>query len=530
LELKAPAVPESERIVHFDVTGFSEGHVYTLTQEYVKPLVLAQLNDRARPLFYTEERGTALAGRIDKDRGIVSFSGVLDNSAVGQAKDYTFNIVDETSGARFTRTVKGKTVSKDMAIGLGSLRDASTWTAIAQPAITLEQSSLEMSGSMQKVPGFVSYTLDYPIAGESLTATPSASWIKITGITDTEVNFYAEGNSTGGIRKGTITLGYKNAQSQVFTITQHAWLDRFTIIEVAEHEKEISHDGGAFPLDYSITHPYPECTITFEYNTSDKDVAPNVTFKVKVVEKHSVVLDENSTTAPTAAANVNVMVKRTINAGEWSTIVLPFAMTETQVKAAFGNDVELADFTGYETTEDGDNNIVGITINFNDNVTAIEANHPYIIKVSSAITEFTVADVDIAPEADPSVSFGYTTGSKPKVYHPRDFNGTFVADFDFYNAATSYPLFLSGNKIYYATLSTQHMKAFRAYFDFDAVLAEVENASARITMAFDDSGTTGISTIGYKTNDGEYYNLQGMPVEKPTRGLYIHNGRKVIIK
>ena len=270
--------------------------------------------------------------------------------------------------------------------------------------------------------------------------------------------------------------------------------------------------------------------ITFEYNTSDKDVAPNVTFKVNVVEKHSVVLDENSTTAPTAAANVNVMVKRTINAGEWSTIVLPFAMTETQVKAAFGNDVELADFAGYETTEDGDNNIVGITINFNDNVTAIEANHPYIIKVSSAITEFTVADVDIAPEAEPSVSFGYTTGSKPKVYHPKDFNGTFVADFDFYNAATSYPLFLSGNKIYYATLSTQHMKAFRAYFDFDDVLAEVENASARITMAFDDSGTTGISTIGYKTNDGEYYNLQGMPVEKPTRGLYIHNGRKVIIK
>lgn len=269
LELKAPAVPESERIVHFDVTGFSEGHVYTLTQEYVKPLVLAQLNNRARPLFYTEERGTALAGRIDKDRGIVSFSGVLDNSAVGQAKDYTFNIVDETSGARFTRTVKGKTVSKDMAIGLGSLRDASTWTAIAQPAITLEQSSLEMSGSMQKVPGFVSYTLDYPIAGESLTATPSASWIKITGITDTEVNFYAEGNSTGGIRKGTITLGYKNAQSQVFTITQYAWLDRFTIIEVAEHEKEISHDGGTFPLDYSITHPYPECTITFEYNTAN---------------------------------------------------------------------------------------------------------------------------------------------------------------------------------------------------------------------------------------------------------------------
>ena len=269
LELKAPAIPESERIVHFDLTGFVDGHVYTLTQEYVKPPVLAQLSERARPLFYYDEKGTALEGRIDKDRGIVSFSGVLDGSAVGQAKDYTFNVVDETTGARFTRTVKGKTVSKNTAIGLGSLRDASVWTAIANPVITLEQTSLEMSGSMQKVPGFLSYTLDYPIAGESLTATPSANWIKITGITDSEVSFYAEGNSTGGIRAGTIKLNYKNAQSQVFTITQHAWLDRFTVIEVAEHEKEVSHEGGAFMLDYSITHPYPDCTITLEYNTAN---------------------------------------------------------------------------------------------------------------------------------------------------------------------------------------------------------------------------------------------------------------------
>ena len=269
LNLSVPAIPESQRVVHFDITGFNEDHVYSLTQEYVKPMVLARLSDMARPLFYCGEKGTVLTGRIDKDRGIVSFSGVLDESAVGKAKDYTFNIVDETTGARFTRTVKGKTISKNLAIGLGSLRDVSVWTAIANPVITLEQTSLEMSGSMQKVPGFLSYTLDYPIAGERLTVTPSASWIKITEIGDDHVSFYAEGNGTGGIRTGTLTLSYKNAESQVFTITQHEWLERYTVIEVAEHEKEVSHEGGSFTLDYSITHPYPDCTITLEYNTAN---------------------------------------------------------------------------------------------------------------------------------------------------------------------------------------------------------------------------------------------------------------------
>lgn len=54
---------------------------------------------------------------------------------------------------------------------------------------------------------------------------------------------------------------------------------------------------------------------------------------------------------PEAAEGVNVRVKRTIKANEWSTLVLPFAMTAEQVKSAFGNDVQLADFTGVETEE-----------------------------------------------------------------------------------------------------------------------------------------------------------------------------------
>lgn len=289
----------------------------------------------------------------------------------------------------------------------------------------------------------------------------------------------------------------------------------------------------SFTVDNSVAvgeYPVTLKGTMFEYNFSDKDYADDVTFNIKVVNVHTVVLDETSTVAPTAANDVNVIVKRTIKAGNWSTICLPFAMTEEQVKTAFGNDVELGDFTGYDTTEDGED-IVGITVNF-DNATEIEANHPYIIKVSAPVTEFTVDGVDIDPEEVPCVSFGFTTGKGSKaVYHPIDFNGTYVADFDFYNDAQSQALFLSGNKFYYATENTKHMKAFRAYFDFDDLITDTESSLARISMFF-AGDITDIKKVSFKHSRKKnvIYDLMGRRVKNPSKGIYIMDGKKVVVK
>ena len=287
------------------------------------------------------------------------------------------------------------------------------------------------------------------------------------------------------------------------------------------------------------THDFTIKGITFIKQENATKVGLNdVSFTVTIGEPADtrIVLDETSTTAPEATTGVDVRVKRIILANEWSTICLPFAMTEAQVKTAFGDDVQLGDFTGYDTTEEADE-VVGITVNFDD-VRAIEANHPYIIKVSDKVTEFTVDGVTIEPVDNPSVLYGTTTGKgKNAVYHPKDFIGTYVADFDFYGDAKSYPLFLNGNKFYYATQNTMHMKAFRAYFDFDDYLAEAEEAASRVTMSFDN--TTGIYGV---TNDelhitNAIYDLQGRRVSESVirnsefkKGLYIKNGKKVVNK
>lgn len=234
-------------------------------------------------------------------------------------------------------------------------------------------------------------------------------------------------------------------------------------------------------------------------------------------------LDETSTIVPEAATGVDVRVCRTINANEWSTICLPFSMTEAQVKATFGDDVQLGNFYDTESTYDDDDNVVGLSISFED-ATEIEANHPYIIKVSSPITEFTVDNVNIEPLEDDAmieVDNGLT-GRRRVVYG--GFYGTYHAQTEL----EEYALFLSSNKFWYSKGLTK-MKAFRAYFVLLDVLTEVEAANTRISINFSDEEVNGIKTLN-KLDNGCFYDLQGRKVVKPVKGLYIINGRKEVIK
>lgn len=272
-------------------------------------------------------------------------------------------------------------------------------------------------------------------------------------------------------------------------------------------------DGNVAVGDYDVTLK----NLWFGYGTSSKDYLADVTFTVHVVNVHSVVLDENSTTVPESAEGVNVTVKRTISAGSWNTICLPFAMTEAQCKAAFGDDVQLADFSAWSSEEDDDGNIVKLEVDFTD-VTEMEANHPYIIKVSTDMTEFSVDGVDIAAEEEPTVQVGKKKAER----------GYFIGT---YTANTEVPadnLFLSGNKFWYSSGLTQ-MKGFRGYFELADVLTEAEESGARITVRIDGSPTD-VKVLKSNTPlDGIYYDLSGRRVEKPGKGYYIVNG-KIIFK
>ena len=269
-----------------------------------------------------------------------------------------------------------------------------------------------------------------------------------------------------------------------------------------------------------------ECTTS---GTSPKAVKfEDVTFTVTIgdpADTH-VVLDETSTTAPVASGGaVDIMVKRTIKANEWSTLVLPFNMTEAQVKEALGSDVQLAEFEDYEAEYDADDNVTGLTVNFvaTDLSEGFYGNYPYLVKTSKAITEFLVT-ATIDPDEEGAVA-EYDNGKTGK---NRKVLGSLVGTYHAGDAVPADGLFLSGNKFWYSTGATI-IKAFRAYFEFIEVLSGVAEAKVRFMVDEDAAAIEGITP---DMEDGVWYTLDGRQLNgKPTeKGVYIVDGKKVLIK
>ena len=252
-------------------------------------------------------------------------------------------------------------------------------------------------------------------------------------------------------------------------------------------------------------------------NEFTKDVIP---FTITIGEPR-IVFDETSTslpTLPTPATNVDVRVKRTIKANEWSTICLPFAMSEGQVQAAFGEDVQLAELKSWEEVDDD-----AIAVTFSD-VAAIEANTPYVLKVSKQITEFTVDGVDVDPEEEPAVTMGKMSRGTFA-----SFTGSYVPVY-----IDEECLFLSDNKFWYSTGKTR-MKGYRAYFYFQTVVSDYSGSEAKVRFFIDDTATN-IEGISSSMSSDAVYSVNGVrmgtadKLKTLPKGLYIVNGKKVIIK
>ena len=51
-----------------------------------------------------------------------------------------------------------------------------------------------------------------------------------------------------------------------------------------------------------------------------------------------------------------------------------------------------------------------------------------------------------------------------------------------------------------------------------------------ISVIFDDDDATGIASPLGDTEEGAVYDLSGRRVEKPGKGIYIRNGKKIVTK
>lgn len=196
---------------------------------------------------------------------------------------------------------------------------------------------------------------------------------------------------------------------------------------------------------------------------------------------------------------------RTIAAGSYATVAMPATVPAADIPAG----LSFYKLTAYDT-EKGEATMTKLA---ND---PLNQNAAFIVhNTTDAAIELTcsgMGDLNLMTNDDAGTTFNGVTMLATK--HPAsgtDIEGCYI---------------FQDNKLKkVAAGSTVVIPGQRAYF-------KVANAAAKesISLVFNDGETTGISTVKPATAEKAdvYYDLQGRRVVNPTRGLYIHNGKKVI--
>lgn len=290
-------------------------------------------------------------------------------------------------------------------------------------------------------------------------------------------------------------------------------------------------------------------------------------------ESDILALNENTTFPTLRDASYNVSDKLSIpqygkitvdrtdlNAGIWSTICLPFDMTEREVEENFGKGTELLLFDG--TQENEHNHTLHFVYH---EIQSILAGYPYMIKPAQTVSQIVVKNKMIQPKNSGDAlhqSFEY---DKPKdlvtfsssrywthtPYIPEDsedWNYTMVGTYGGSTTVSKGSLYVSktDGTLKRLTAESSNLKGYRAYLNSNKL---EENYSKSITVFmsghdFDnDDETTSIREVF--DDEGESSNVQIVPVKgiytisgqkmnkdirNLPKGIYIINGKKMYVK
>jgi len=202
--------------------------------------------------------------------------------------------------------------------------------------------------------------------------------------------------------------------------------------------------------------------------------------------------------------------------GYWNTICLPFNLDD--FSSTIFNDAEVM------TLESSEFNAGTLTLNFNT-ANSISAGVPYIVRWSNGGN-------DIKNPYFYDVTINSTVGQSGT--GPATFLGCInpitIPETDCEN--TDYLYLGAENTLYYpADEASVTIKAFRAYFKLN--LPSGQQAKSFVLNFDDDTETTSIKQINNTASATDsYFTLDGrrLTTRPTTAGLYIINGKKVVIK
>ena len=206
-----------------------------------------------------------------------------------------------------------------------------------------------------------------------------------------------------------------------------------------------------------------------------------------------VIDDSKEFVSPTAnIENATVRLKRTLSSSNWNTFAVPFDMATME-----------GTIREYDHAD-------GASMVFK-NASSIEAGKPYLVKPTADVANPTYSNITLSATPAQSIEdgdYGFVA-----IYSPTDL------------ATDKTEQFLkTDGKLYYPTNDGTRLRGLRAYFKTPA------GQNASLFFIDDADLATGISNMNRETvTDNRYYNLSGQRVATPTKGLYIVNGKKLII-
>lgn len=196
--------------------------------------------------------------------------------------------------------------------------------------------------------------------------------------------------------------------------------------------------------------------------------------------------------------------------GSWNTLCLPFDVTLE------GSPLEGATAkTLTDATVDGN----AVNLIFGSEVDELEAGVPYIILWNEGenIVDPTFKNVTIANVTNPCE---FASGEVKFIGYYDAFDITTPANDDIY--------YMKANNTLAHTGKPRTLKAFRAYFQFGENV--MQNARTFVLDFGDGSQATSISSLPADMLEGDWYTVSGMKVETLKKGIYISNGKKVVVK
>ena len=275
--------------------------------------------------------------------------------------------------------------------------------------------------------------------------------------------------------------------------------------------------------------------------------------------------DDADNTAAIAAANgkvynVTLQGRTLYKDGDWNTLCLPFALGDDQAES--GHELDGTPLEGATLMTLGNSQACNTgfdaqtgTLNLEFlPATTVEPGVPYIVKwpIPDGMTadEFAAAYAANPDDYDLKnpVFTGVTVTNDAPADHATTSTDGYVTFVGTYGPAAIYAdpavnLYLgAANKLYWPT-AAKDINSFRAYFQLNNGLTcgdpSNPNAARAITLNFGDDEATGIvsaeansSLFTLHSSLSEWFTLDGRRLDgQPTqRGIYINNGKKVVIK